>query len=241
MATLKYFVHWHYTGNVDGYFRSKTVPTIKEIKTMLKKEKVALRSIYDDEDHGTSDPDSDTDSMSRGVEDALNRDHQDLGEIKLALAFARFRDFPFDKAILLYLLADVLQVRGLKDQITTKMIEVYHGKELFKATHKSWGAKSPPRPNWLPDPIPSINLAWRMLPEHSHLRRLLLSLFVSHVHNLKLLFSGEALDYDFLVEAYTSRDKGFNYLWRLDEDRVDCEFHERDVPCRPIVTTIDNA
>ena len=68
----------------------------------------------------------------------LNMDHKDLDDIKITLAFAQFRDFPFKKAIALYLLAEVLQVRGLKDQIITKSIEIYNRKHLCKATSRFW-------------------------------------------------------------------------------------------------------
>ena len=54
------------------------------------------------------------------------------------------------------------------------------------------------------------------------------------------MVSGEALDYDFLTDAYAFQNEGFNQLWARDEDRVDCEFHGHDVPCRRIVTTIDH-
>ena len=72
------------------------------------------------------------------VEVYLDMDHNDLDDIKLTLAFAHFRDFPFKKAIALYLLAEVLQVRGLKDQIITKSIEIYYRRRLCKPTNRFW-------------------------------------------------------------------------------------------------------
>ena len=54
------------------------------------------------------------------------------------------------------------------------------------------------------------------------------------------MMSGEALDYDFLADAYAFQNEGFDQLWARDEDRVDYESHGHDVPCRPIVTTIEN-
>lgn len=167
----------------------------------------------------------------------IQQDPESLKEnVKVAvkvLACSLYQDFPFDAAIALFLLADVLQVRGLKDQIITKLIRLYAHDEL-RCAHLLWNRKQENRPVWLPDPFATLNLAWERLPKDSHLNQLLVILFSEKVKNAVHMIGGEPINLEILIVAY-----GLVYeLWdgqagasHWDKPDNTCTYHEHDVPC----------
>ena len=75
---------------------------------------------------------------------------------------ALFRDAPFASLVSLYILADQLQTRGLKDPIVNMMIGVYADSAN---RHLFWARlEDPDRPNRLRGPAAGIKLAWELLP-----------------------------------------------------------------------------
>ena len=214
--TFKYFVYWLYTGQLDGFFRSKTMfPTRDELKSIVRKEQTAL------------------DSFPRGhhTPDAL---YQNLQAAELALGYIAYRDYPFDEAIALYILADVLQVKGLKDRVVTRLVGLYGGSVLREACRQFWGRGITKRPTWLPDPVKCVNLAWGNLPHDSGMCRLLLAMFSEKILNPTMQLSAEVINYDFLLAAYTNLsnlwNNGFHRTQWNEGDPI-CEFHIHDEPC----------
>ena len=163
-ATFKYFVHWLYTGDLRGYFYPPTTkPSVKELEYA-----------------------ADADLVEQRYEviwqlELTNRK-------SLAFNLANYRDLHFHSLIQLFILADALQVRGLKDPIITALIEVY-GYILpgtvdgHNGTTLLFWSDEFDRPDWIPPAAQSINLAWENLPRQSPLRRVLVLLFVDNVYS----------------------------------------------------------
>ncbi len=189
---FQYFFHWLYTESLDGFFCPKsTKPTVEQVKAVMKQEKKAV-------------PDLKAKKGATSEKTVLESTSENVITAELALGFIVLRDFPFDKAVELYMLADVLQIKGLKDQNVTKLVTVYTGRPLVEAVGHFWGQRDNiERPVWMPDPTSSINLACEILPEASHLRRLLLTLFCDNIRDPSPKAGEEALNYNFIVKAYT--------------------------------------
>ena len=211
---FKYFIYWLYTGKIRGYYYPDSLkPTIKDLKILVNEE-LKVQKIAKLEELELSNP--------RG----------------LALNLANYRDVPFHTAITLYILADFLQVRGLKDHVITTLVDVYGytsdvraGTCLLFWSLVTEGVTQ--KPEWCVGPAKGINLAWRMLPRGCNLRRLLIVLFCDNALNFKFRGGEESFDHVFQEEAFAVMagrwydDRGTS---RWSDGDV-CKFHDHDVDC----------
>ncbi len=132
----------------------------------------------------------------------------------------------------MYILADVLQVRGLKDRIVEALVSTYGkiSKERGLSTIPFW-RNSFERPEWMPCPARSINWAWEVLSKGCHLRRLLLLLFCDNVQDLAPKHGEEHLSPEFQGAAYrvvTGRWRYASGSSQWDKGIV-CNFHDHDI------------
>ena len=206
--TFKYFVHWLYTGSLKGFYYPRTIePTIWDLSTAVDKELERLNlSMPDELPH-----------------DNLHR---------LAMELASYRDAPFTSLIALYILADALQVRHLKDLIISTLVNVY-GHQYSDAHEKSgynlyWTST---RPEGLTRPATGINMAYQMLPTNSHLCQLLVRLFCDSTTDIAYHHAEEPLHPAFLIAVGSE----FADRWMADDSTTDwtktatiCEYHEHE-------------
>lgn len=210
-ATFKHFIYWLYTEKIRGHFYPESiVPSIQDLKRKL--------------------------TSTLGSE-ALNRRHKKGSNTDSdALDDANYQDLPFVALISLYILADSLLVRGLRDQIIPLLIEVY-GYSYFASRPKGvvlrfWGGSDLQGHPALPSPAIGINLAWEKTSKDSQLRQVLLKLFCDNVD--EDISSEEPYNAEFLLEAVSvilSR-------WIENAGTTDwakkgaiCEHHIHDVEC----------
>lgn len=113
---FKFFIHSLYAGSLRGFYRSRdTKPSSEELRSAVLREleasnNASLQELSLDNQHGR------------------------------AFNMANYRDAPFLPLISLYILAGVLQVHKIKDQIATLIIDVYgfDGKDQdFTNEHQS--------------------------------------------------------------------------------------------------------
>ena len=114
---FRFFVHWLYTGRLSGFYYPKTMrPTIQELKEAV-------------------------------IAELENQDLDILEDLdpnnpySKALYMAIYRDAPFSHLIRLYILADTLLVRDLKDPIIALIIEVYCWPKPTEVVHYEDGAQ----------------------------------------------------------------------------------------------------
>jgi hypothetical protein len=171
--------------------------------------------------------------LKDAVKGKLLSDNEDTKVFNLA----NYRDAHFHTLVQLYILADALQVKGLQDRIITLLIEVYGyasiEDEPSGCTLLFW-SKVFNRPNDIPSPATSINLAFRMLPQGDHLRNVLLLLFADNANNNFEKYYAKSFEKCFLVSYCNTM------LWRWAEvlsttewekDGMVCNFHKHDVEC----------
>ena len=152
---FKHFVHWLYTGRLCGFVYME--PSMKSLEAAVR---------LDLKRNGKSP------FLSKRYQMSINCTSN------LALDCGYFQDAPLAGLVSLYILADQLQVRGLKDTIINAIIEVYFDSlngYLF------WGHQEDhDRSRWLLGPAAGIKLAWEHLPDPSPLRSLILKLFCAN-------------------------------------------------------------
>ncbi len=212
---FKYFIHWLYTGKIRGYYYPPSIkPTFEDLKIAVNKELEFrnlsdLHELEDDNPHG------------------------------LALNLANYRDVPFHTAIALYILADVLQVHGLKDQVVTTLVDIYGYTDLKNRTGTTlffWTAETNlvfRKPEWLLGPTKGINMAWKMLPKGCNLRRLLVVLFCDNSWSFGNQDDGESFEPEFKDEAFRVM-AGRWFDGRGTTDWLGgniCKLHDHDVVC----------
>lgn len=211
-ATFKHFVYWLYTEKVRGHFYPASIdPTIQGLEKKLRE------------------------TLGR---EALNTRHLEIwNPTSEALDHANYQDLPFVALISLYILADSLLVRGLRDQIITLLIEVY-GYSTFKSQPKGVTLRfwMSPDVSWspavLPSPAVGINLAWDKTTKNSLLRRVLLKLFCDNVKSNTS--SEEPYNAEFLLDAvkmvvqrWTKNTGTSNWA----KKGAICNYHIHDVEC----------
>jgi len=211
-TTFKHFIYWLYTEKLRGHFYPESIdPSIQDLKRELK---------------STLGPEALNDRH-------LKRKNPDSE----ALDHANYQDLPFVALVSLYILADSLLVRGLRDQIIPLLIEVY-GYSYFVSRPKGvvlrfWRRlDSPRRPAGLPSPAVGINLAWERTSKDSQLRQVLLKLFCDNVDHK--ISSEEPYNAEFLLEAV----RVVLYRWVENAGTTDwatkgaiCDHHIHDVKC----------
>ncbi|KAL2051278.1 hypothetical protein ABVK25_008527 [Lepraria finkii] len=178
VSTFKYYVHWLYTHNLSGYFYPPTeTPTVKELETTAREEMAEKQQceLY-----------------------LIDMDNSKWRNFYLA----KNSDLPFHLLIELYILADALQVRGLKDRIITTLIGVYgyivpkYLKKPLKSASLPFWESGFRRPDWMPPAARAINLAFENLPRGAALCAVLIVLFVDNISTA--FFSREDLCCEFL-------------------------------------------
>lgn len=216
-ATFKHFIYWLYTEKIRGYFRSESiVPSIQELKRRILS---IMKITYLNDRHLF-----------------FNKEQTDEAR-KTSAAFdeANYRDLPFTALVSLYVLADSLLIRGLKDTIITSLVEVYGFDRLPNfpegTTLDFWNAPSI-RKTSLPSPAVGINLAWKKTLKDCHLRQVLLTLFCDNVGRANSL--EQPYEVEFLLEAMgilASRwiDRASTSEWGAKG--AICKFHTHDVEC----------
>lgn len=215
LEVFKHFIYWLYTGKLRGfYYPPSTEPTIQDLKLAVSIELASQKKIKLEElDFGNSPG--------------------------LALNLANYRDVPFHGVIAQYVLADVLQVHGLKDQVITLLIDIYGYTDLENRVGKTllfWSVcprAIAHKPAWLIGPSKGINTAWEMLPEGCHLRRLLLVLFCDNSIRFLTRIGEEPFNRTFEEEVFyvmTGRwyDERGTTRWRNGEI---CKYHDHDAEC----------
>ncbi len=178
-TTFKHFIYWLYTEKLRGHFYPESIdPSIQDLKRKF---------------------------ISTLGPKALNRRHNKKSSPDSeALDHANYQDLPFLALISLYILADSLLVRGLRDQIIPLLIEVY-GYSYFASRPKGVILRFWRRPDslegpaGLPSPAIGINLAWERTSKDSQLRQVLLKLFCDNVDSR--ISSEEPYNAEFLLEA----------------------------------------
>ena len=144
-----------------------------------------------------------------------------------AFVMANCRDAPFSHLVALYVLADALLIRNLKDPIVTLLIEVYCWRDITAPVKELGGrGQSVPddadegdenldddgqplefttlfwslnRPTELEDPSKGINLAWETLPHSSPLCKVLVECFCDNVILVEKHLEGRYYHPGFLV------------------------------------------
>ncbi|KAL8848747.1 MAG: hypothetical protein Q9221_006218 [Calogaya cf. arnoldii] len=183
-AIFRFFVYWLYTGKLDGHhYPSTAKPSLSDIRTECKFGPQANHLPH----------------LTTKLDERLAD-----GQFQL-YALITYRDAPFDVMIGLYLLAEYLQVPGLRDEIINVLVDVYaYSREKYDGVSTSfWRWRNYSRPHWAPDPVPAINAAWKSSKD-SKLCRLLVTLFCDNV----VLYAediqeNERLDAAFLSAAFT--------------------------------------
>ncbi|KAL8806813.1 MAG: hypothetical protein Q9182_001073 [Xanthomendoza sp. 2 TL-2023] len=215
-AIFRFFVYWLYTGKLDGHYYPRSAkPSISDIR---KESKLPWQ--------GWQDTHLPHYSAKSGTQ--LNNDQGQLYRL------LTYRDAPFDALIGLHLLADFLHIPGLKDEITNILVDVYanSGDKLEGVSTSFWRWRNYSRPHWAPDPVPSINAAWRSSTKESNLCRLLVTLFCDNVLlNAEEVQENERLDAEFLSAAFTLVQKRWSTksgqtFWQ-SQDAL-CPYHDHD-------------
>ena len=205
--TFKYFVYWLYTGKISGfYYHDKNLPSIKELKTRIPE---ALK-------HGKWD------------ELANAKEHPCLIDFHLA----NYRDLPFNGLISLYVLADFLDVCGLKDVILTALVKVYFNPyddiPLRCSITPLWD-HDVERTQWCPDPAKGINIAWETLGKDDPLCKVLLQLFSSSCNTVMPFPQGDILNASFVTAAYEwlfKYHRAYECIHAYRSSGTSCRHHE---------------
>jgi len=161
VETFQYLVHWLYRRKLTGYFRASIGPSIDELNTVAK----AKGSLY------------------KSTE--LPTDLEAKNDSDNALVSAIFEDAPFHQLVSLYILADSLQIRGLKDHIVSLLVRIYGMKA--KRSSQFWAIDR--RLDTIPDPTLAINDAYERLPQTSPLRGLIVELYLDHMDSEVLTYN----------------------------------------------------
>ncbi|KAL8943396.1 MAG: hypothetical protein Q9216_001105 [Gyalolechia sp. 2 TL-2023] len=181
---FRWFTYWLYTGTLTGHYYPPTAkPTIAQIQAALKNE-VELRF---------------------GQRTGLSHiDNLPLTRTSNIYELARYQDLPFDRLIGLYLLADYLRVPELCNEIVDHLIDVYGlcGGRYESRPPPFWRWVGRARPDWLPNPVSTINAVWEATSGESKLSRLLVTLYCENtLATAGELQEEEALNPEFLTAA----------------------------------------
>ncbi|KAL8772933.1 MAG: hypothetical protein Q9209_001953 [Squamulea sp. 1 TL-2023] len=218
---VRFLMYWLYTKKLNGYYYpATTVPSISD-----------LRAEVEAELQEANLPPLGTEA---GCE-IIDSDASDIYDM------ACYRDTPFDSLVNLYLLAEYLQIPCLKDQIVNSLVDIYGYCSNIRVGYMTlfWQWSNEDRPAWAPDPVPSINAAWKALPTDSHLCKLLIILFCDNGMGIKKgpkdLEQYERLDPSFLCAAFMEvqqRWEGNMSTSKWLSPGVLCAYHDHDgTPC----------
>ncbi|KAK4697336.1 hypothetical protein P7C71_g718, partial [Lecanoromycetidae sp. Uapishka_2] len=223
-SIFKYFIHWLYNGSLRGYFYPSTFsPSLDELRSELRTAIIneKARTQYDL-------------PLAHTPRQLYNK--------------ANYYDVPFSSLIGLYILADVLQVQGLKDPIINTLVENYDyplsSTTDITSTYSSTNADNLEEGIsffWslealkigLESPCTGINMAWETLGQDSRLCKALVAIFCNNVtYVTDERFNDGKLNADFLLniaETYARRmwiEEEDGTCW--DKEGVLCSFHEHE-------------
>ena len=215
-GTFKFFLHWLYVQDLRGFFYpQEKKPTIEELHIAAVKERNR---------HVPS---------SHANRSTVNQD---------TWHHANFCDLPLYELIELYIFATRLIVKGLRDRITSALIEVYgyidHKEGLMlggrdDALHPFWTLDDLNRPSWLPVFTGGVKLAFDSLGEGDQLRRLLQLMWVDNASQPPKELPRKLVDKVFCtISARIRRRVNYSNLYTTwNEEGMMCNFHSHDVPC----------
>lgn len=208
VETFQYFVHWLYTNKLSGYFRPKGEMSIRELGAAVEASTAVHEKTLDPEDR-------------RKVEKQWCMWYREKN-----------KDAPILKLVSLYVLADTLQVRGLRDHITTFLIKVYgdNGNTFWEPPTKS-------------DTVSTCTLVMseayarlELLPASCNIRHLIV-----HLHVVRVVAPYSTLDvcnlhagfiYNCFVLVHQNLE--FNEEEENFEDASTvCSYHIHDTACSP--------
>ncbi|KAL8727948.1 MAG: hypothetical protein Q9166_005713 [cf. Caloplaca sp. 2 TL-2023] len=210
---FRFFIYWLYTGKLDGHHYPATAkPSISDVR---KESKIEWQG----------------QQLPHFTAKSSGRLTNDQGQLYRLLTY---RDAPFDALVGLYLLAEYLQIPGLRDEVINVLVDVYaHCDDKLEGVLTSfWCWRNYSRPHWAPDPIPSINAAWKSSSKDSKLCQLLVTLFCDHVVlSAEEMQENERLNTEFLSAAFTTaQERWIRGLTRTKWQTADalCLYHDHD-------------
>ena len=216
VETFQYFVHWLYSGKLTGYFRACTDPSTR----MLGSVAAANQKTY---------------KSTKLRKDLIARDNS-----KIALHWAQFEDAPIHELVSLYLLADILRIRGLRDHIVSLFVKTY-GICLTRVSLFWDHSRSVDN---VPDATVAMSHAYQRLPQTSPLRRFIVDFYLSMIGPEAVAASRATAHQDFVHACFVT----LYDLWEEEIPRKDfkelgtiCEYHEHDVECLLTTRAIGNS
>lgn len=204
--TFQYFIHWLYAGKLTDYFRPGSGLSIDEFDAAeMVKRKVNRKTEHQTERDVIEDPSD-------------------------AQYLALFEDAPIPELVSLHILADALQIRGLRDHIVNVIVKVY-STEVCRAA--AFWRRPGASDDW-PQPILIMNDAYERLPPTSSLRRFIIRLCLTHMVPQDFTFHRGHLGFDFIFDWLAALQTLQKYrLAELDFRKSSsvCNYHEHDVEC----------
>ena len=203
---FKFFVKWVYTRRLRGfYYPEGHDPSLSQVERDMQEE-VDSRQILRPEILPWDDP------------------------IRKRWDLARYHDTPLLSLVKLYVLADALQVYGLRDHVISTIDDDYYpdGPSIF------WRQKNG-RVDNLESPIESINLVWEMTTPESKLGKLFLDMVINmasdfstspYVDTLSSDITCQALSYLYRWYSKRTKDLGIGKDTRGYWDV--CDLHDHD-------------
>ena len=163
------------------------------------------------------------------------KDKEDYVWVREMIGKAILREYPIQHLVSLFVLADKLQVQGLKDPILDQIVSTYAIRGLAQRTF--W--KDPER-NMTPM-INAINTGYRELPEESNFPHLLIHMYCLNSTDEQVLRDSALLDHGVLVQAFNLTQSVYREERTPSDDMKDyCQYHNHDTgPCAQYVPDID--
>lgn len=210
VATFKYLIHWIYTCRLRGFYYPDTrTPSL--FQTQLDAQKEAKKLGLDKPE------DLPWDNPFRKRWDLVN-----------------YQDVPLMSLVKLYILADALQVRGLQDHIISTTEEVYYPESLISVFWQQDEDLS----HGLESPVASINLAWAMTLDESHLRALFIAMVSCMVRDITKPPYDDTLNADFIKQAFNMTARWWRETKKeLEDGTINhdeyniCNYHKHDAGC----------
>lgn len=212
-SVFGHFVHWLYTGKLSGYCRARGSPSFRDLRAELAAKDEVFR-------------------RTRGL-DAL----QGVQAARRALDRAAWEDAPPAHLVSLYILADVLQVSGLRDHILTFMVKAY----LTQPRDAEHAWTSSYRSERLSEATLTLSRAYDRLPvaeSGDRMRSFLVDLYVSESECLAQLGSDDILGtlnpaflYRCLIETRRRRSLPDDQRGDLRDAATLCGYHLHDAGC----------
>ena len=203
VPTFKYFIHWLYTQRLGGYFDNGC-----ELKKLYGLEQ-GLRA---------------KGSFQAGLRNPMSqKDREDYIWVRDKIGKAILREYPIQHLVNLFVLADKLQVRGLKDPILDQVISTYAIKGL--GHHAFW--ENPDRD--IAPMIDAMNIGYKELPKTSKFPQLLIHMYCLNATDEQVLRDSAFLDHAVLVQAFNLTQSVYHEERTPSKEMRDyCQYHTHD-------------